>query len=272
MTTRISSIFKDELILGSYIARLTPFLFYLLTFLDLDKFKKKILQILLLSSIITTIYLTGERAAFAIIIMFIGLSAVALADFRKILFPVFFLSIVVAVIISFVSPDTRYRMINSTINNIYNMQNNEITAFTSGHQRQYITAYKMFLAKPIIGHGPKMFRDKCHLKEFNTNACTTHPHNTYMQLLAETGIIGTSIISIIFIFLVYKYFKKINFIQLKKTKTNQDNVEIYLIIAMIATLWPIIPSGSFFNNWINLIYYLPLGFYLNRKNTLKSTL
>ena len=43
------------------------------------------------------------------------------------------------------------------------------------------------------------------------------------------------------------------------------NYELCLLIAFFVTLWPIIPSGSFFNNWLNILYFFPLGFYLENK-------
>ena len=41
-----------------------------------------------------------------------------------------------------------------------------------------------------------------------------------------------------------------------------------LIICFFLTFFPFLPTLNFFNNWINIIYYLPLGFYLyeNYKN------
>jgi hypothetical protein len=33
-----------------------------------------------------------------------------------------------------------------------------------------------------------------------------------------------------------------------------------MLSAIFVTLWPIIPSGNFFNGWLNIIYYLPIGF------------
>ena len=47
----------------------------------------------------------------------------------------------------------------------------------------------MFLSDPFTGIGPKMFRFYCDNELFYVqNACSTHPHNTYIQLLGETGI------------------------------------------------------------------------------------
>ena len=48
----------------------------------------------------------------------------------------------------------------------------------------------MFFDKPIIGHGPKMFRVECSNPKYSEtveeSSCMTHPHNFYIQLLAET--------------------------------------------------------------------------------------
>ena len=34
------------------------------------------------------------------------------------------------------------------------------------------------------------------------------------------------------------------------------------VSAVFINLWPIIPSGNFFNNWLSMIYFYPIGFYL----------
>ena len=50
----------------------------------------------------------------------------------------------------------------------------------------------MFLDNKIFGQGPKSFRYLCNDDRFKINkwSCSTHPHNYYIQLLAETGLIG----------------------------------------------------------------------------------
>ena len=64
--------------------------------------------------------------------------------------------------------------------------------FSPGHDSLFRTAYNMFKDQPIFGHGPKMFRILCLDEKYATgiDPCMTHPHNFYIQLLAETGIIG----------------------------------------------------------------------------------
>ena len=64
--------------------------------------------------------------------------------------------------------------------------------FTPQHDSLIRTAYNMFKDQPIFGHGPKMFRIICADERYATGItpCMTHPHNFYIQLMAETGIIG----------------------------------------------------------------------------------
>ena len=117
----------------------------------------------------------------------------------------------------------------------------------------------IFKSNIFIGAGPRSFRIICHEPKYNFNekSCTTHPHNTFLQLLAEVGLIGT----LIPIFLLFVVIKKIfmNLFGLTKTK----KVEIYFLVAFLISLFPLIPSGNFFSGWLNIVFYLPLGFYLN---------
>ena len=61
------------------------------------------------------------------------------------------------------------------------------------HHNHIIAAYKIFRENMLFGSGVKMFRKICDKRhKVNDYSCTTHPHNTIMQFLSETGLIGTS--------------------------------------------------------------------------------
>ena len=171
------------------------------------------------------------------------------------------LSILLITFISISNDEIRERNIDHTINQIYN--DGEFKLF-SQHQSHYIGAFKMFLDNPIFGVGPKLFRIFCDDQKYNIDrdTCSTHPHNTYIQILAETGIIGFILMCIPLIFVLYQLSKK--FIHtLRGTKSDVSNYQACLLIGILVSLWPFIPTQSFFNNWISIIYFLPVGFYLH---------
>ena len=133
------------------------------------------------------------------------------------------------------------------------------------HHNYLIVSWQMFIDNPLFGQGPKMFRilcndDKFRINELN-NTCSTHPHNTFIQLLAETGLVGLIIILIVsftIIQLIYNH----SFLYIRKKEYLLTDFQICLIACFLVTLWPLIPSQNFFNNWINIIYYLPVGFFI----------
>jgi hypothetical protein len=104
------------------------------------------------------------------------------------------------------------------------------------------------------------------------NGCNTHPHNIYMQFLSELGIIGFGIFSIIFLYVVLKIFSLIKLIIIKKNKNSYLKARFFILLSVFISMFPLLPSGNYFGNWLLLISYLPFGFYLYMKqiNVFKS--
>ena len=120
----------------------------------------------------------------------------------------------------------------------------------------------MFLDKPLIGHGPKMYRIKCKEKKYavGISPCHTHPHNFYIQLLAETGLIGFAFLLGIFVYLIYLILKHI-YRKIIYNQVNFSNYQICLLGGLFITLWPLSPNGSIFNNYLMILYSLQIGFF-----------
>ena len=93
--------------------------------------------------------------------------------------------------------------------------------FTQGHDNLFRSAFNMFKDQPITGHGPKMFRVICKDEKYATGVtpCMTHPHNFYIQLLAETGLIGFLFLFSCFCYVVYCSFMQLKSILFKKSST-----------------------------------------------------
>lgn len=262
-TTRVSGVFQDELILGSYLSRLFPLIF--LTF-PIFFFKKNnqlnsFLRIFLIVLVGCVIYNAGERSAFGY--FFIGLILIFLfiPIYRKTLIYSFLVLLFSLILISFFQPDVQKRMFNVTIKNLGAgfEEHNRIYMFSEQHEAHYIVAFEMFIDKIVFGHGPKLFREIC--KNYDDFGCSTHPHNTYMQLLSETGLIGFGIFLSIFLYICF-YFIKHGIKVVTNEKIDHEYNKIIILITIFISLFPIIPTGSFFGNWLNTIYYIPVGLLL----------
>ena len=48
-----------------------------------------------------------------------------------------------------------------------------------------------------------------------------------------------------------------------------NDFEVCLLACIIISLWPISPSGSFFNNWMSIVYYFPVGLLLWQRSKYK---
>ena len=104
-------------------------------------------------------------------------------------------SIFLIVVISYVNPTAKVRILDKTLvqMNLLNQDKNKgVHIFSIAHTHHYISAYKMFLDNKLLGVGVKNFRNLCKDEKYKISkySCTSHPHNTYMQILSETGIIG----------------------------------------------------------------------------------
>lgn len=259
---RVSSFFYTEYILGSYLSRLAP-VFLGLVFLFSEKKKNNLILLFILFIIVQIlIFLSGERAAFFFSLMTTFFIIIMIQGFKKFRILVIFLPIIFIFLITSYNDKAKKRIIDETIAQI-GINSKERNIFSSHHESHYKSAYKMFIDNKLFGVGIRNFRNFCNTKEFKINekSCDTHPHNTYIQLLSETGILGFLFGIIFFIFFSYKtlvhlikkYFKR---------KIYFNNFEICILAAILTSIWPLIPTGNFFNNWLSIIYYFPVGFLL----------
>ena len=95
--------------------------------------------------------------------------------------------------------------------------------------------------------------------------CNTHPHNYYLEILTELGLIGLILALTIIIIILYQTFYKKYF---TSSALKNNNLITPFIFLFISELFPIKGTGSFFttNNATYLFFIIAILIGLTRKN------
>jgi len=117
-----------------------------------------------------------------------------------------------------------------------------------------LTAIETWKPNKIFGNGIKSFRVKCPkiITEQKRGLCSNHPHNYYLEILVDLGIVGillVMLIAITFIVFLVKNYKTLR-------KNNLQNLFLLAaIISLFLEAFPFKSSGSIFttNNTTYLI-------------------
>ena len=264
---RVSSFFGDELIMGSYLSRLAPLLVGLFLINKSFSQSKNFFFYTIFTLLGLAIFLSGERSSFFYYLLLILYLTIFLNNKKIKIFSILSLAIIFSLILY--KPDTKSRIFTETLNQINNdnKTSKSFNFYSPVHEGHYNSAIKIFFDNKIFGIGPKMFRIICREDKYYVNAysCSTHPHHTYIQLLAETGIVGFFYVFIILTYLFYIILKAL----IQKYFYNRfifKEFQHCMIISFLITLSPFTPSGNFFNNWLNIVHFLPLGFYFYKNS------
>ena len=252
---RLSGPFGDEGIAGSFIGKL--FFLSLIVTYEVKNLNKLIIPIIFLS--IITIILTNERSIS--IVFFSGV-------FILFLFYQFSLSKKIILM------TTILLILFALFNFNQNLKSHFIEVplkyFKDNHHKaHFLTALEIYKHNKILGSGIKTFRQVCSDEKYENiktsyaaNRCATHPHNLYLEILSETGIIGISIIFflnlyILFFFIIYLF------------KKNESYKEILVLFcAFFVLFWPLQTTGAFFSTWNGIFYWIFYALFFNLKSKL----
>ncbi len=283
---RITGIFNDEAILGGFLVKLLPLVMLILTFNNFDFRKKSIFLYFFLSLYFLTIYLAAGRVSFFLLLFFSFFVILIIKNLRKIYLISLGVMIFFVITFSFLKigkSDPFDRIFIKSFNqitnhlffeldpNYYKNKDNpdlkkeiidNIMVYSDDHQGHYVLAYELFKKSPFFGVGPKGFRYYCrkvdYAPPYPNAVCSTHPHNIVAQILSETGLVG------FFFYLFSIFFIILNILKLFKKRISVIDKNCFLLMsgALLMIFFPLLPSGNFFNNWMSIINYYYIGFYL----------
>ena len=268
--------FGDELIAGGYIQRFSIFSFFLIP-LFYKNFSPKILKFLvpiLLIIILFGLILSGNRMPLLLFILLVSLIVIFNKQTRK-----YFISFASILLIIFSLAFTFNQKVKNNFNSFYgqisNMAkiliNKDFDNNSSQYLKEFASFYDTWLLNKYVGGGIKSFRYYCHVRpNIDKNSkfvCNMHPHNYYLEILTETGLIGFFIISIIFILILYKTFYKKYFDS--NSSLTYNNISIPFIFLFFVEIFPLKSTGSFFTTgnatYIFLIMAILVGFAYKEK-------
>ena len=258
---RLTSFFKNEYVVGGFIAKIyLPVLVGTYFLFNKNKYKNTIFLIFSLS-INITIFLSGERAS--LIISFISLIFlfIFIKELRKILFIKFFMSILIISLILLLSPKLNDRYIKETLNHSLKVGNaNDNNIYNSHYGALFLSSIEIYKKNILFGNGLRSYRkiacnpeeNKIIIKKIQDKTnhaqflCSTHPHNIILEFLVDLGLIGL-------MFFLYIFFNTIkNLYMISKMNNNytiNKNITIAFGIQLLAIIWPINTHGSFFSTW-----------------------
>lgn len=251
--SRIVSFFKDEPIVGAYLSG-----FILMTFgFLLQKYKyKNFLPWIFLLFTFSAVLISGERSNaikifFGLILMFLFFDFLNLR--KKII-----ILILTFLFLSLALNQSNYlktRYFSQFLIHFTSKEKFEKFIHESDYFKLYRSGIAVYKNYPIFGVGNKNYRVETCSNEKKINRynyfCLTHPHQIYIEFLAEHGIVGTLILISIFFALMFKILLNIF--------NSKNYIQIGSFCFIIFVFTPLLPSGAFFNDFNSTILWLNIS-------------
>ena len=246
---KLSGPFGDEEIAGSYLQRFSVFSFFFVSiyFIKLPKERKFLIYFSLLLLFFYSVFLAGNRMPIILFMLFWILLFIFENKIRK-YSVLFFLTLFVFFFLMFSLND----QVNNYSLHFYKttvqlvtfipdlISNKTISDFPNTYIKEFYSGIKSWQENILIGGGINSFHYNC-VK--TVAACASHPHNYYLEILSENGLIGMMLWGGIFAYIFYVSILKKFFI---KSNINNNNLITPFAILFFIEIFPIKTTGSFF--------------------------
>ena len=245
---KLSGPFGSEQIAGSYLQRFSIFLFFLIPILVKIKNRNNLVYLLSIFFILifSAMILTGNRMPVLLFVtMFIFLFFIEkkVRRYSLLFFLLFFISFLIIFYLNqYVQAFTHYfiRIILDIfifLKSITILGNEPVLSNT--YIKEFYSGYITWKQNIIFGGGINSFYLNCSL---TLPWCASHPHNYYLEILSELGILGLILIFFIIFNLLKKIFKNKNNLSLKF----ENNIIVPFALLLAVEFFPVKTSGSFF--------------------------
>lgn len=269
---KLSGVFGSELIAGSYLQKFYIFFFPLiLVYYPSDRNYISIFFYIIL--IFFAIILSGNRMP-----LVLGIATL-------ILFSIYKTSIRIYLIKSFIGFLLIFSILFKTNievqNNFSSFKSDIIKIFTlidkdeikrknmPNHFHEFESFYDTWKMNKFFGGGVKSFRIFCpyrgNISIGKKLYCNSHPHNYYLEILSELGLIGFILIVILFSNLVLKSIKKI-IIPSYNNQSSNRYIFLTFFVLFLVEIFPLKSTGSFFSTGNSTYFFLLMAFIENFYN------
>ena len=254
-TRHFSGVFGNELIAGGYLQRFALFSFFLPFLSKKNIFYKVSIQTIFLIFFLFGIVLSGNRMPLILFLFSYFIFLSLNTELRKYFFSIF----IIVFLFLFLNFSINQKF-NTNISNFYYSSINLVGTFLNKNltvdglqggtftieqievwQKPYVIEFYCFQSlwkkNPFFGGGLRSYKSIVN--------CNSHPHNYYLEILVDLGLVGLSIILIFIFMLLHKIFINKNTIfKLNFNTLNSKSMPFFLIF--VVEFFPLRSSGSFF--------------------------
>ncbi len=249
---RVASFSGDELKVGGYYF---GFLFLAMAFFENNK---KLFIIFLIIFLLAAL-LIGERSNFIKIFLmciFFFLFFTNISKLKKLTYILILATITILTInnVPHLKGKFYHHVFDVYLKKIEG--NKKLDYETIVKSNQYLSHYHAALMISrdnfLFGSGYKTFRFESHKDQYTKDGffgASTHPHQIHFEILSEIGVVGYLLIMSNLIFLLYK-----------QRRSDKSFLTKSSILFILASLFPLLPSGSFFTSYGATIFFINYSF------------
>ena len=260
-----------DLVPGSYLAKISLPIYCTFIALITIKFERfSLLSLIISLTSLTLVLSTGERGNFLIrffsgVLAFFSWKNNKANRFKSF---IIFIVIILLILTSLLGFNKSYydRYVTHFFKSIPIIN----TSNDNSYWGAWRSGIQQGLIKPVIGLGPSSSRKYCKILPEKgidwlpgKNYCGNHPHNYYIQIFAETGLVGLTLSIFMFYFLFNTCYQG-------RVLNPKCPITSICYIIPLAFFFPFQQTGSFFGQWGNLFIWFPIGFCIAQIQDYKS--